>query len=252
MKILVYTHKNNFQYNNLIQTLFTIKDKRFVFGHCTGQPDEKEIISFSPSVIIHNIDGVVEFPVDLKSCVSIAINEVDHERAFSLVNEKSKNYIRPFVSPTSTETRNLEKYSSDVVYIGDPSVFKDALPQLCKLKFKFFHTKPAHVDGYCGVCNIEDRMKFYRYSKVSVFNNTPFDLTRKLDIIYAGGNPVGYNNTEQFIDDVIAGIHGKRFEYELTRDEIIKHHTSYDRMASILKSISLNILADIVLNRKTK
>jgi hypothetical protein len=228
MKILIYTHKPNFIFNNLVQPLINIGNNNYIVGHAAGQISEDDIKNFSPDIIIHNIEGVKDFPVDGLSCISIPINEQDCR-------------LESFVTLDEFESNNPKKYESDAVYIGDPSVFGDNLFKLshADFLFKFLHPKPAFICGYAGACNLKDRLKFYRYSKACII--TPEDNGRKFDILYAGGNPV--INDENLIENIQAAINGKKFTVDIDREEVLNNHTNYDMIRQIFKTVGLTKIA---------
>lgn len=259
MKILCYRNKPDFYFESIISSLSKIQNKQFQIGFLSGEINTKMISEFRPDVIIHNIENVDEFPIN-GDVISININETDGKNSFSF-KKKGPNFLKPFVTlkQSYVQKHEIQKYSSDVVFIGSPLVLGDLLPFLSnstnKLNFKFFTHTPYNMNGYCGLCDSNDYFKFYRYAKASIY--TSLDAQRAMDIVIADGNPVLYDekNVDKTISDLKAAVfENKKHSIDgLTKDDIIKNETSFDRASQIFKAVGLNKLAqEIIKTKKTQ
>jgi hypothetical protein len=224
-------------------------------GNCNGEIDTKAIDEFNPDIIIHNIPDVDSFPYNNKSVISININELDGKNCFSLENTQSKNYIPPFVTIRRIK-EDQRKYESDIVYIGNPSVFgKDVLSKigLLNYKFKFFTDQVLNILGYCGCCHPEDYFTFYKYSKACIVMNG--DIHRTMDILAADGNPVVYKeNDDTFFDRLKeAVVNNQKYTLDtIDRQTVLSKNTNYDRIATVLQKVGLSKLKNEVLKQKRK
>lgn len=251
MKILFYRHSPDSQFDSIISAVSTIKYK---VGYMSGDINQKQIYDFDPDVIIHNIPNVAKFPIEANA-VSVNINETNEKNSFSLTNKNSKNYIGEFVhlKNTDIDSNETDKYSSDVVYIGSPGVFKSLLPYLINnTNFKFFSHQLHNIVGYCGICNTQEYLKYYKYAKVSIAMVT--DSSRIMDIIISDGNPVLYdgNNADECISKIESSIKtGTKYIVDgYDKDNILSNHTCFDRAAQIFKTIGLNKVYEEILRNK--
>lgn len=252
MRILCYRHSYDQNFESILGVISKIKTQ---IGYASGEINQENLISFSPDIIIHNIPDAETFPIK-SNAVSININETKNKNSFSFNDKSSSNYIGEFVHlrESTIDDSEIEKFSSDVLYIGTPSVFGTLLEYILNsdINFKFFNHQPHNISGYCGMCNIQDYYKFYKHAKVCIAQKD--DKLRIMDIVAAGGNPVIYDgsNTEDCIEKITNAIsNNQKYAIEgYTKEDIISKDTSYDRVAKIFKTIGLNKLADEVIRNK--
>jgi hypothetical protein len=254
MKILFYRHAYDPGFESIISA---IRQTKNTFGYLSGDINQKVIIDFSPDIIMHNIPEADKFPVN-SNAISININETDSKHSFSLTNQNANNYIKPFVTLKNTEVNNtdIKKFTSDVVYIGSPSVFGNVLDFITNpendILFKFFTHQVHNINGYCGMCDANDYLRFYKHSKASLVRSD--DTRRIMDIVIADGSPIvfdGINHQEciEKIKDAIAN--NKKYSVDgYSKQDIISKHTSYDRASQIFKTIGLNKIAENILKHK--
>lgn len=250
MKILCYRSLPDFHFESIISCLSNIKNTKFQIGYISGEINLKSISDFSPDVIIHNIKEADKFPIK-ENVISININETDGKNSFSFKKE-GPNFLKPFVTLKKVEVDevDLDKFSSDVVYIGSPTIFKDLLSFLIneknKIRFKFFTHVSHNINGYCGMCDSTDYLKFYNNAKASLVKDD--DVQRIMDIVISDGNPILFNGSnydecislikESLSRDVKYSIHGYK------KEDIIKNDTSFDRAYQIFRTVGLNKLAE--------
>lgn len=256
MKILCYRGSVDFYFESIISCLSHIKSDKFKIGYLSGEINTKMVSEFAPDVVIHNIQDADRFPVK-SNVISINVNETDGKNSFSF-KKKGDNFLKPFVTLKEIQVNesDKDKFTSDVVYIGSPSQFSDVLSFLInpenKIAFKFFTHIPHNVNGYCGMCDSADYLKFYNNAKVSLAKSE--DIQRIMDITIADGNPVvfdGSNHEEciQLIKDAV--FNGKRYTVPgYDKDSILKNDTSFDRTYQIFKTVGLNKFADEIIKAK--
>jgi hypothetical protein len=162
--------------------------------------------------------------------------------------------IEPFAYlPQSKRQESSPIYACDVVYIGNPMVFEEGLKILTESEFvfKFFEKRPAFVSGYCG--SLDGSMGqdvIIRSAKAAV--TMPADKYRLLNIIASGGNPVVFQNPEQFYQDIEKATKGVKFFGGISRNDIKEAHTSHDRMIEFLKRVGLSsMLSTVIENKET-
>lgn len=252
MRILVYRDSYDSRFESLVHAISKTKN---TFGYSSGEIDETAVISFAPDLIIHNIPEVDKFP--MSDAISININDADSTNSFSFKNTDSDNYIKPFVSlkDMSIDPSKKEMYISDVVYIGSPSSFNNVLGFLTNDKedilFKFFSHQPHNINGYCGMCDSRDYLKFYKSARASITHSN--DMNRIMDIVIADGNPIVYDGDSE---DCINRIRNAVFKNErysvdgITKESIIDKDTVYDRASEIFKKIGLKQLSENILKEK--
>lgn len=254
MKILFYRHSYDPSFESLISAITHTKN---TFGYLSGDINQAAILEFAPDIIMHNIPEADSFPIKHNS-ISININETDCKSSFSLKDEKSKNYLPPFVTlkNINIEEKDIAKFTSDVVYIGSPSLFGTILEFLNDPKnnilFKFFTHQPHNINGYCGMCDGNDYLKFYKHSKASLV--MAGDKRRIMDIVVADGNPIVFNgkNDKECINNITNAISNNK-KYSLdgySKQDIISKHTSYDRASHIFKTVGLKKIAESILKHK--
>ena len=251
MKILFYRYNYDSNFESLISVISEIEHQ---FGFATGEVNQESLTVFAPDIIIHNIPNAESFPIR-SNAVSININETSDKHSFSFLNDESSNYIGKFVHlrDNKVSDKDVEKYSSDIVYIGSPIIFGDLLEYITKLdcQFKFFTHQPHNINGYCGMCNIEDYSKFYRYSKACLVKED--DDVRIMDIVASDGNPIvhtGYN-TQACKDRIHYAMQGHKNTIEkFNKESILSSHTSYDRASKLFKTIGLNKISEEILKNK--
>jgi hypothetical protein len=252
MKILAYKSEENFNFDSMLEALSKTK---YEIGYMAQEIKPNVIQEFAPDVIIHNINDAETFPVKTNA-ISININETTSEYSFSFKNSMSKNYIKPFVSIKDTDiSPEQEKlFESDVVYMGSPAIFKNVLQFLCdeknNINFKFFSHQTHNIRGYCGMCNSQDYLKFYKKSKACLVHNK--DVNRIMDIVISDGNPVVYENEDQCIKDIKDAIYeDKKFTIkQYSKKDILQNHTAYDRISEIFKKIGLKKVSEDILKTK--
>lgn len=254
MKILCYKNSNEINFDYLLNVISKTKHK---IGYASGEIDSKALTEFNPDLIIHNIPDATEFPVKTKA-VSININDTDHDKSFSFTNPLSKQYVGEcvFLRDLNISDNDIQKFQSDVIYIGSPAVFKDLLCFLTdaksKINFKFFSHEPHNINGYCGVCNSLDYGKYYKYAKASIAIDK--DKNRIRDIIISDGNPVLFDgaNTSECISKIQKAI-SEDARYTLVdfnKDHILKNHTIFDRAIQIFKNVGLTSIAEDIRKQK--
>lgn len=252
MKILFYRSSYSPDFESLIHAISKTKN---TFGYLSGEIDEESIMSFEPDVIVHNIKDIKKFPIT--NAISININNADSEYSFSLENKESPRYIRPFASLKSTiiNDNELEKYSSDIIYIGSPVNFFGVVDFLTcennEINFKFFNHQVHNINGYCGLCDSKDYLKFYKHSKGCLVME--MDTKRLIDIIVAGGNPIIFDgNSEECIKKINDAVYkNKKFSVSgMTKESIMEKDTAFDRASQIFKKIGLQKLSEDILNNK--
>jgi hypothetical protein len=254
MKILMMTEKQDIFYHALIQSLNVINTP---MAHADFSLPFHEIEKFDPDIIIHN--GKEASKIDYKNSITISINEIDHDNCFSLRDSQSKNFIKPFIKLTNENFYN-EKYKSDAIYVGNPSMLPECIVDLQNdpnISFKIINSMPIPITGFCGGCAFEDYKKFFHMSKCSLLDKSDSNLSnytfKLLDVIYAGGNPVLHKEDDQFICDIKDAINGKSFRDDfMSVDEIKNDHTNHNRMSEIFSKIGLDKLSQLILKGKGK
>jgi hypothetical protein len=248
MKILFYRYNYDSNFESIISV---ISETKHQFGFASGEVNQESIAGFAPDIIIHNIPNAETFPIK-NSAISININETNGKHSFSFLNDRSDNYIGKFVHlrDNKVSDKDVEKYSSDILYIGSPVIFGDLLEYIVKLDccFKFFTHQPHNINGYCGMCNIEDYSKFYRYSKACLVKED--DDLRIMDIVVSDGNPIVHTgfNTQACIDAIQRGQ--KNTIERFNKEAILSCHTSYDRASKLFKTIGLNKISEEIFKNK--
>lgn len=252
MKILFYRSSYNPDFESLIQAISKTKN---TFGYIAGEINEESVISFGPDIIVHNIPDVDKFPIT--NAISININNTDSKQSFSLEDKNSPNYIKPFVSLKSITVKDDEipKYSSDIVHIGSPVNFFGVIDFLANeesdVLFKFFTHKVHNINGYCGLCDVKDYLKFYKYSKGCLVMED--DIRRLMDIVVAGGNPIVFNgNSEDCIQKIKNAVYkNEKFSVpNMTKELIMSKDTAFDRASEIFKKVGLLQVAENILKSK--
>ena len=255
MNILCYRYSQDLRFESILSVLSKVK---YNVGYTSGELSQKNIADFKPDVIVHNIPDAEKFPIK-NSAISININETNTDRSFSFKDEASKNYIARFVDyrDCNVDADQINKYRSDLLYIGSPASFVTLLNLIYdynrKIVFKFFNHKPQNIIGYCGMCDARDYFKFYRYAKGSIVEHN--DMSRMMDIIVSDGNPILYNkNNEECMEKIISTVfNNERYSIDgLSKKDIIENHTSFDRVAKIFKTVGLNKVAEDIMNNKKR
>lgn len=252
MKILFYSNDRDFKYNSFMNILKSLGGQ-YTVGFCEGTISQEDLHGFKPDVIIHNKPDIVKFPY-AGSFISININESNSETSFSLKNPQSKNYIEPCCGLSMWDKKLYsDKYTSTSVYIGNPSVFRKALPLIVAredIGFKFLCETPISVLGYSGTCKPNEAYLFYHGSKASLVMNG--DDYRYRDIIMTDGNPVVYFGDDgQFIEDIERAISKKVVKQDL-KEYILSEHTDYDRLITIFSEVGLKKIAGSIRELKIR
>lgn len=256
MKILCYRSTPDFYFEAIISCLSHIKSDKFDIGYMSNEINSKTISDFSPDVVIHNIENINKFPVADKS-ISININETSGENSFSF-KQVGNNFLKPFVilKDIKIQENELAKFSSDVLYIGSPSIFSKALIFLTDpsngINFKFFTNNIHNVNGYCGMCDTLDYFKFYNNAKASLAITN--DVQRIMDIVVSNGNPVLFDiaDNDGYIEKIKDAIYkNKKYEVDgYNKEDIINNDTAFDRMSYIFKTVGLNKFSDEIIKTK--
>lgn len=242
MKLLVHGFKDQPMYslfNRLASCLEANSQHQVLFSNQERSSDTKtirEILKTTrPDVVIFN--KKTQLP--------------SKSNARSLYLDVTK--IQPFAYlPQSKQQELSPLYFCDVVYIGNPMVFGEGLKILTESEFafKFFEQRPAFVSGYCGSLNGASVSQdvIIRSAKAAV--TMPTDKYRLLNIIASGGNPVVFQNPEQFYQDIAKAIKGVKFFAGISRDDIKDAHTSHDRMIEFLRWVGLSDMVSTVIENK--
>jgi hypothetical protein len=253
MKILLLTENQDTFFHLLLQSLNNLDVN---IGHASFPVNQQEIEQFNPDIIIHNSQTTDR--VNYGNAINIGINELGAPNCFSFRNKESTNFIKPFVVDDDGDFED-QKYKCDAVYVGNPSLLPDCVNEIeNEAVFKIVHNMPVPISNYCGSCTFNDYKKFFKMSKCSILSKSDSDTDiysfKLLDVLYADGNPVLHNGSdEQFISDIKDAINGKSFrENFITKEEIKKKHTNKNRMSEIFTKIGLNKLAKMVLEGKGK
>lgn len=255
MKILCYRNGYDHNFESMISILSKTK---YTIGYVNGDLKSEVIDSFAPDIIMHNFENVTQLPVG-KNHISININETESDNSFSLKNPEAKNFIEPFVvlKDKNVPADKINKFKSDVLYIGNPFMFdKDLVSFLTNSDFifKFFDHNVFNFSGYCGICNNLDYFKFYNHSKASIIKSG--DIRRILDTVAADGNPVIIDDNERLedsIDKIKAAVeNNKKYEVEnYSKNDVIEKHTVFDRVSDIFSKIGLSQIAKEIKNLKS-
>ena len=253
MKILLLTENQDTFFHLLVQSL---NDLNLNIGHASFPLNQQEIEQFNPDIIIHNSQTIPK--LNYGNSISIGINELRDSNCFSFRDKLSENFIKPFVVE-GEENFEDERYKADAVYVGNPSLLPDCVNEIeNEAVFKILNNMPVPITNYCGSCSFNDYKKFFKMSKCSILSKSDSDIDtysfKLLDVLYADGNPVLHNGSdEQFMSDIRAAIKGKSFrENFITKEEIKNKHTNKNRMSEIFTKIGLNKLAKMVLEGKGK
>ena len=212
MRILFCVDNRNYRYESMGSVLSQTKH---VVGRAMLNLAQKDIIDFAPDLIIHNCPKKIDFP-----CNAAVINALDIMKdPFSVIGNWDKNKL-------------ANKYRSESVYIGDPSVLGDRLSKLIQEDgLKILHDKPLPITGYAGVCRPDEYQYFYHM---------------------AGFCPIQENDTARYRDILISGGKiSKESADKSVRLELINSHTEHDRLSSLLISAGLNELAKEVKKLKS-
>jgi hypothetical protein len=253
MNILCYRHSHDSRFESI---LLVLSKTKYNVGYSSGDLSEKNISEFKPDVILHNIEDASTFPIK-NNAINININETESDTSFSFKNTQSKNYIDKFVDykDCNVPQNQVNKYQSDLLYIGTPIPFNSLLNKLVnydpKIFLKFFNHKPHNIIGYCGMCDARDYFKFYRHAKASLVEYN--DMNRLMDIIVSDGNPIVYDsNDDECIEKINQAVYSdKKFTVDgLTKESIIENHTSFDRTAKIFRTVGLNKVAEHIMQNK--
>lgn len=256
MKILCYRSVADFYFESIISCLSHIKSDKFQIGYLSGEINLKMVEDFAPDVVIHNLQDTDRFPGNL-NVISININETDGKNSFSF-KKNGPNYLKPFVTlkQIHVDENEINKFQSDVIYIGSPSAFGSVLSFLVNpnnnIRFKFFTHIPHNISGYAGMCDSVDYLRFYNNAKACIVKND--DTQRIMDILIANGNPVVFNgnNHDECIESIKAAVFNNK-KYTVpgySREDIIKMDTSFDRVHQIFKTVGLNKFAEEIIKTK--
>lgn len=212
MRILFCVDSRNYRYESMGSVLSQTKH---VVGRTMLNLTQKDISSFAPDLIIHNCPKRVDF-----HCNAAIISALDIMKdPFSVIGNWDKG-------------RLTNKYRSESVYIGDPSVLGDRLSKLIQEDgLKILHDKPLPISGYAGVCRPDEYQYFYHMAGFCPIQEN--DIARYRDILISGGKI-----SKEGIDKSV-------------RLELINSHTEYDRLSSLLIKAGLNELAKEVKTLKS-
>lgn len=222
MKTLVITNRKDFRLFSLIAPLQEIMEVGF-----SQFPDENSIREYRPDIILSDfsIDGAY----DLK-----------------LIGK-----FPPFVNYSVFREPKLDaRFTSDITYLGPLTDIPDLLA-LAKYNLRHFDSSPSMTPYYSGSIHINNCFTAYKAAKVCPVPANDIGY-RELDIIISDGNPVRYENREQFLRDCASGVAGKKFKGRMSKSVILKHHTNYERISEILESIGKRSVADLIKKRKNE
>jgi len=244
MKILVNQVQPDFRMQFLTNTATALG---FTVGTITTKVEE-DIRKFDPDVVIHNDPEENEFPCVGKKCITIAINNGDAKCCYSFTDEDHPGYIKPFVNIQNPGSFD-ERYSSDIAYIGNPSSFLAILPKI-PFDVRVYNDQPLQFSQYFGSISFDEYRKVYASIKACILE--PGNKYQLLDIIFSDGTPVFFYNDDQLLSDLKDVMGGKKVDYDLvSKSDIVKNDTNFDRLSEILKKQGLNIQA-FIMNEKRK
>ena len=146
MKILIATEKPDMFFHTLIESLNRLD---MPIAHAQFPFKLEDIDPFGPDLIIHNCEQFAK--IDYQNAINIAVNETGQPNTFSLRNPKSPNFIKPFVK-LSKESLYDPKYSTDVVYVGNPSMLPDNISKIQQddeINFKILHNQAVPTTNCC-------------------------------------------------------------------------------------------------------
>jgi hypothetical protein len=236
MKILIYNNANDFRFASLTKCLSTLGIE---VGSVEGTATKQDIVNFNPTILIHNI--------------SSSIKEEKDKFAEIIINEETYKKIGPFTGYLKHYIQDNNAFKSDISYIGSPDDFGLEMYRYfnCEYDTKIFGNKPIPIMGYCGAVSQNDTFNIYKNSKVSIVPKNDLGF-RVMDIIAAGGNPVKFEDSNQFHEDIKSSIGNKIKIDDKLRNKILKESTVFDKMSEILKNAGLSVLSRQLKNLKEK
>lgn len=160
--------------------------------------------------------------------------------------------LKPFINLSEfTDPKVLQKYDTDVVYLGSATDMDSSLLDLYSdgVRVRYYYSKAENRPCYAGFVPMSECWNVYKNSKVSPIPMKDLGY-RELDIIMAGGNPLQYTNKRQFISDVVDGVNGKRFKPSKSKAEILFQHTNFDRISAIMAEIGQKDISKEIKERK--
>lgn len=230
MKILVVIGNRDFRFISLARSLENCGIEIGV----SNDPRQEDIDSFSPDIIVHNTNKVI---------LSKAI----------MINPKVET-LQPFIDLGGVKSAKYDsRFATDISYIGSADDFGQTFAKIVSLKrkLKVFYNVPTGGFNYAGLVALEDGPSVNKSSLVSLIPKEDLGY-RELDIIASEGNPVKFEEEDQFLSDIADGINGKRFTGKMSKEEIFKSHTNFDRMSVVLKDNGLTKLAEKIKKSKDK
>lgn len=224
MNILIF-NSNKDGKMNAIASAISLAGYNIALADPSIKPEDVERIM--PTVVLHNMPQGVNFPIE-GNFITKAITEED---------------LKPFVTLRNYPKVEDGRYDSQVVYIGNPVVFKGSLHRLASadsFEFKFFNSTPLNISGYAGVLMPDEYPNVYRGASVSVAHQD--DDQRIMDIVACDGYPVLYkNDDDQFMEAVEKALKDDGCELLEGPDkgEILSAETNFDRAISIFKDLNI-------------
>lgn len=189
------------------------------------KPEDLEKIM--PTVVLHNMPNGGSFPIEGNFITSYV----------------GEDRLQPFVNLRKIAKCEDTRYDSEVVYIGNPTVFKGSLHRLASadsFEFKFFNNTPLNIGGYAGVLHPDEYPQVYRGATVSIAHKE--DVQRIMDITICNGYPVLYNDDDQdFLQRVERALKDDSCQFLEGPDkgEILSKNTNFDRASAIFKDLNI-------------
>jgi hypothetical protein len=221
MKALIISDMRDFRVSNLIYPLQEIMEVGIMTVF-----DENSVREFNPDIVF---------------------SSVKYKGAYDL---SELHRIKPFINLNILkEKTNTDTYKSDVVYLGNTSIFP-LLSEIYGMGYvvRQFDQQPSMTPYYSGKISINKCCDVYRSAKVSLVPKNDMGY-RLLDIIVSDGNPLIYDE-RTFLEDCVDGIKGKKFQSHTNKDKILKYDTNYDRLSVILSSMGFETQARKVYENK--
>lgn len=160
--------------------------------------------------------------------------------------------LKPFINFNAfTEGKFVDKYKSDMSYIGPISDMNSCMSKLHNMGYNVrnFYGSPSMLSCYSGSVTMDKCWSIYRSAKVCPIPKNDIGY-RELDIIAAGGNPLKYTDSEKFIEDAILGIKGKTFAKITTKDDILRNRTNYEAISTIVENMGFKAVANKIRQEK--
>jgi hypothetical protein len=161
--------------------------------------------------------------------------------------------LNPFINfNVFVEAKYTDKYKSDMSYIGPISDMDSSMIKFHNLGYNVrnFYGSPSMLSCYSGSITMDKCWNVYRSAKICPIPKNDIGY-RELDIIAAGGNPLKYTNTENFIEEAIKGVKGKQFAKITTKDDILYNRTNYEVVSNIVENMGFRAVANKIRQEKS-